>query len=451
VASSPTPARRELLTRAFEAAVAAADPVRVLDGTWPEPPAGRLIVLGLGKAAAAMAAAAEARYRPLGVRPRGAVVVPYGHGVDLRDIEVLEAGHPVPDAAGAEAARALLRWARAAGEDDLVLVLVSGGGSALTTLPDGIDADEAAELNRALLASGADIHEINRVRRRLDRVKGGRLAAAAHPARVVARVVSDVVGDDPLDVASGPTVGDPGDAAAALAVLDRYGVDAPAARRVLEAQRDGRRDGPPRPDDPRLAGCETRVVASAGASLAAAARVFEEAGVPARLLDDAVTGDARRAAREQAEQVRSILDRGQLRDGGRCRPPVVLLSGGETTVRVRGSGRGGRNSTFALALALALPDGAPVHALVADSDGVDGVGGHAGAFLDPDLFARLPRAEAEALDADDDSYRAFERAGALFRTGPTRTNVNDLRFVWIDPAPGDASGAAAGVAVDGGA
>lgn len=451
MASTPTDARRELLTRAFEAAVAAADPVRVLDGSWPEPPAGRLIVLGLGKAAAAMAAAAEARYRPLGVRPCGAVVVPYGHGVALEGVAVLEAGHPVPDAAGADAARELLRWARDAGEDDLVLVLVSGGGSALTTLPDGIDADEAADLNRSLLASGADIHEINRVRRRLDRVKGGRLAAAAHPARVVARVVSDVVGDDPLDVASGPTVGDPGDAASALAVLDRYGVAAPGARRVLQAQRDGTRDGPPRPDDPRLAGSETRIVASAASSLAAAARVFEDAGLPTRLLDDAVTGDARRAAREQAREVRSVLERGRLRDGERCRPPVVLLSGGETTVRVRGSGRGGRNSTFALALALALPDGAPVHALVADSDGIDGVGGHAGAFLDPQLFERLPRAAAEALDADDDSFGAFERAGALFRPGPTRTNVNDLRFVWIDPAADGATDAGADVAVGGGA
>ncbi|MDZ7800405.1 MAG: DUF4147 domain-containing protein [Trueperaceae bacterium] len=423
-------ARRALLTRAFEAAVAASDPVTVLQDAWPPPPAGTVRVLALGKAAATMAAAAEAHYGARGVRVDGLAVVPYGHGAPTRWVEVREAGHPEPDAAGEAAGRALLRRAEGAGARDLVLVLVSGGGSALTTVPDGVDAQEWAEAHRALLASGADVREINAVRRRLDGVKGGRLAVAAHPAEVVALVVSDVVGDDPRHVASGPTVADEAGPEAALAVLDRYRIDAPGARQALQAERAGRRPGPPRPGDPRLARCRTRVVASAAGALTAAAATFTDAGLAARVVTAEVTGDARRAGRVHARLARRTSRRLRGAEQG-----CVLLSGGETTVRVRGAGRGGRNSTFALALALALRDDLPVWALAADSDGVDGVGGHAGAFVRPGMFAGTARARAEAADARDDSYVAFEQVGALFRTGPTRTNVNDLRFVWVDPPP----------------
>ncbi len=432
--TSSTDSARRLLRAAFDAAVEAADPVRVLADAWPSPAGGEVLVLGMGKAAVTMAAAAEAHYRPLGVEPRGAVAAPHGaerRGAAPATIEVHGGGHPVPDAGSEAAGRRLLELASHAGADDLVVVLVSGGGSALATVPDGVTREQLAELNRELLASGADIREMNAVRRRLDAIKGGRLAAAAHPARVEALIVSDVVGDDPVDIASGPTVADPGDARAALAVLDRYAVAAPAAREALRAEVEGLRDGPPRPDDPRLARCRTTIVASGSTGLAAARQVFEKAGVRICLLSAEVTGDAREAGRAHARQAASVLEDGRLLDGTACAPPVVLLSGGETTVHVRGDGRGGRNSTFALALALALPDGAPVHALVADSDGIDGAGGHAGAFVDPGLFQRIRRAEARALDANDDSYAVFDRAGALLRTGPTGTNVNDLRFVWV--------------------
>lgn len=443
MSSLPTPARQALLRRAFDAAVQAADPVHVLSDAWPEPPEGRLIVLALGKAAAAMAAAAETHYAPYGARVDGVAVVPYGHAADTRQVRVMEAGHPRPDAASEAAARALLKLAGAATERDLVLVLVSGGGSALAVAPDGVDLDGLGTLVEALLASGAPIEQINAVRRRLDRIKGGGLAVAAHPAPTVALVVSDVVGDDPLAVASGPTVGDPGTAEEALRILQRYDIEAPAARGALQDEAAGRREGPPAPDDPRLALARTRVVAGGARSLEAAASVFEDAGVPARIVSDAITGDAREAARRHAAWVRGILDHGEIEPGDPCPPPVVLLSGGETTVAVRGDGQGGRNSAFALALALALPDTVPLWALCADSDGIDGVGGHAGAFVDPGLFVRLSREEARRFDEADDSRAAFARADALFETGPTRTNVNDLRFLWIDPAT-TSSGSAKG-------
>lgn len=422
---------RGLLTEAYAAAVAAADPVRVLAEWWPAAPSGAVVVLALGKASVPMAQTAWDHYRSCGVPVRGAVVAPHDVTRAVGDLEVVGAGHPLPDAGSLAGGARLLDAASGATGDDLALLLISGGGSALASRPDGVDLETLARLNRALLASGADIREINLVRRRLDRVKAGGLAAAACPARVVALVVSDVVGDPPLDIASGPASGDPSGPDEALAVLDRYGIDAPAVRAVLEAERDGRRPGPPRPDDPRLAAAEVRIVASAARSLEAARRRFARAGYDARVTSDAVAGDAREAARAQAREVVSVVERGRMADGRPIERPAALLSGGETTVAVRGGGQGGRNSTYALALALALPEGAPVRALIADSDGVDGVGGHAGAFVEPELFARLTRARARAYDRDDDSRAAFDAAGALFEPGPTGTNVNDLRFVLI--------------------
>ena len=425
-------ATRALLIRAFDAAVAAADPPRVLTDHWPAPPQGRVVLLALGKAAVGMARAAAEHYRSLGSEVGGVVVAPHDVATPVEGLDVVGAGHPVPDAGSLRGGERLLGAAAAATSDDLVVLLISGGGSALASRPDGVDLDQLARLNRALLASGAGVREINQVRRRLDRVKAGGLAIAAFPARRVALIVSDVVGDPPLDIASGPASGDPAGPEGALAILDRYGVEAPEVRARLAAERDGRRPGPPRPDDPRLVGCEVRIVASAGRSLEAARRLFGQAGFHARVTSDAVEGDARDAARAQANEVRRLLREGRLADGRPLERPAALLSGGETTVTVRGDGQGGRNSTYALALALALPDGAPVRALIADSDGVDGVGGHAGAFVEPELFERLPRARAEACDRDDDSRAAFARADALFEPGPTGTNVNDLRFVLVD-------------------
>lgn len=439
--SSPD-STRHLLVRAFEAAIAAVDPVRVLEDRWPEPRSGRVVVLALGKAATEMAAAARAHYLSLGPEVAGVVVAPHALVRDIPGLEVVGAGHPVPDEGSRRGAERLLAAANAATHDDLVLILVSGGGSALASAPDGIDPVDLADVTRALLASGAAIGEINRVRRRLDRVKGGRLAAAAHPAKVAALLVSDVVGDDPLDVASGPAHGDPGGPEEALAVLDRYGIAAPAPRARLEAERSGEAAGPPRPSDPRLAGVEAAIVARAADALDAARAVLDGAGYAVSIVSDAVEGDARDVGRAHAEIALDVA-----RDGGRpggtpASLPVALLSGGETTVAVRGPGRGGRNSTFALAFALGLwdvPERDRIHALVADSDGVDGVGGHAGAFVGPELYRRLTRAEAEAFDRDDDSHGAFRAAGALFVPGPTGTNVNDLRFVLVGGPRSDAS------------
>jgi hydroxypyruvate reductase len=424
---------RRLLIRAFDAAVAAADPVRVLADHWPVAPAGRVVLLALGKAAVPMARAARDHYRALGTEVGGVVVAPRAGAAPIDGLEVIGAGHPLPDAGSLRGGERLRAVADAAGADDLALLLISGGGSALATCPDGVELERLASLNRALLASGAGVREINQVRRRLDRVKAGGLAVAAFPARRVALVVSDVVGDRPLDIASGPASGDPAGPEGALAILDRYAVAAPEVRALLEAERHGRRAGPPRPGDRRLAGTEVRIVASAARSLEAAREVFRRAGYHARVTSDAVEGDARTAARAQAREVERLLAEGRTREGGPPARPAALLSGGETTVAVRGAGQGGRNSTYALALALALPPGAPVRALIADSDGIDGVGGHAGAFVEPELFERLTRADAEAYDRDDDSRAAFAAAAALFEPGPTGTNVNDLRFVLVGP------------------
>lgn len=426
-----------LLEGGFRAAVAAADPAATLAPHWPSPPRGRLIVLALGKAAGAMAGAAVERYASSGTSLEGLVVAPHGGVTEVPGLTCLEAGHPVPDAASERAGRALLARAEAADEDDLVLLLISGGGSALAVVPDGPSLAQLAGAHAALVRAGVPIEDVNRVRRRVDRLKGGGLAAAAFPARTLALAVSDVVGDDPLAIASGPASGDPHGPEDALAVLDRHALALPPIRARLDAERDGARAGPPTPDDPRLARTEVRIVASAADALAAARAHFERAGYHARVTSDAVSGDAREAARRQADEVAGLLREGRLADGSRAALPAALLSGGETTVAVRGSGSGGRNSTFALAFALALPEGAPLHALIADSDGIDGVGGHAGAFVRPSFFARVSRRRAEQLDRNDDSRRAFAEADALFEPGPTGTNVNDLRFVLVGEPPAD--------------
>jgi hydroxypyruvate reductase len=418
-----------LLRAAFAAAVAAADPAAAVRPHLPEPPAGRLIVVGAGKAAATMARAAEEAYAARGVAVEGVVVVrrsgeDAAPGADTgRAIAVVEAAHPVPDAAGAEATERLLALVDGAGADDHVLVLVSGGGSALLGAPAGLALADLQEVVAELLRSGADVAAMNVVRRRLGAAAGGRLAARAAPAVVTALVISDVVGDDPADVASGPTVPDPTTDADALAVLDRHGVAAPGARARLQA---GALDPAPDARDPAWTRVRTVVVASARRSLDAAAHRLRRAGLPTALLAPDLTGEARDAGGFLAAVALGCLD-----GGGPLQPPCAFVSGGETTVTVRGDGRGGRNSEAALGLALALPEGAPVWALCADSDGIDGTGPHAGALVGPDLWRRVDRAWARAALDRNDSASVFERAGTLFVPGPTGTNVNDVRLLLV--------------------
>ena len=414
-----------LLREMFAAAVAAASPAVVLPPRLPEPPPGRVLVLGAGKAAAAMAAAVEQAWPQ--VELGGLVVTRYGHAVACRRIEVVESAHPVPDAAGEHAARRVLELAQAAGEGELVLALVSGGASALLTLPvAGVSLADKQAVNRALLRSGAAIGEINCVRKHLSAVKGGRLASAAAPARVLTLAISDVVGDDLAVIGSGPTVADPTNLAEARAVFERYGLTPPDAVRAALADP---RNETVKPGDPRLALSEAVLIATPMQSLRAAADVAARAGVRPVLLGDAVEGEAREVAQAMAARALRIA-RGE---DAQVRGPCVLVSGGETTVTVRGAGRGGRNTEFLLALALAL-EGAPgVHALAADTDGIDGAADNAGAVLGPDTLARTRACglDPAARLADNDGYTVFEAVGGLVVTGATRTNVNDFRAVLI--------------------
>jgi len=415
---------RALLRRMFDAAIAAAQPAHNVPPHLPPAPKGRLIVIGAGKASAAMARAVEDHW-PGDLS--GLVVTRYGYAVPCRRIEIVEAAHPVPDAAGLAAARRLLEVVRGLTADDLVLCLISGGGSALLPLPfDGLTLEHKQRLNRALLNSGASINEMNCVRRHLSAIKGGRLAAACSPARVLTLAISDVPGDDPINIASGPTVPDPTTCADALAIVRRYGIDLPPpVRDVLES---GRGESI-KPGDPRLARAEIRLVATPQMALEAAATVAREAGVTPLLLGDAIEGEAREVGKVMAGIARSAAQRGHP-----VAAPCVLLSGGETTVTIRGKGRGGRNVEFLLALAVAL-DGAPrVHAMAGDTDGIDGAEETAGALLDPTTIARAAAngVHAKACLANNDGHGFFEAAGDTVVTGPTLTTVNDFRAILIE-------------------
>lgn len=413
---------RELLLEAFWAGIEAADPLVVVPPHLPPPPPGRLVVVGAGKAAAAMAQAVERHYREVPLE--GLVVTRYGHGAATERIRVVEAAHPVPDEAGLQATEAILGLAEGLSEDDLLLCLISGGGSALLVAPHGVTLADKVALTRALLRSGADIREMNTVRKHLSRIKGGRLAAAAAPARVRTLIISDVAGDDLSSIASGPTVPDPTTFGDALAVLDRYGLDFPAVRAHLEAGVRGERPETPKPGDPRLARVENSIVANAQAMLEAAARYLAARGFTPLILSDSLTGEAREAAKFHAALVRQVLRYGQP-----VARPCALISGGETTVTVRGQGRGGRNGEFLLALALELDSLPGVFALACDSDGIDGSEDNAGAIIGPDSLAALGKAEARRRLDQNDSYGFFADIGGLVVTGPTRTNVNDLRIV----------------------
>ena len=417
------PAAPELLRRLFAAAVAAADPARAVAAALPAAPAGRTLVIGVGKAAAAMAAAVEAQWpQPL----EGLVITRYGHAVPTSRIAVIEAGHPIPDAVGLEGAHRMAALSANLSADDLVLCLVSGGGSALLPLPPaGLTLADLQSVSRALLASGANIREMNCVRKHLSQLQGGRLAARCAPARVVTLLISDVPGDDPADIASGPTVADPSSCGDALRVLDHYDIRAPQrVRAFLESGR----DETIKPGDPRLARATHRVIAAPNLALAAAARLARDHGVEPLILGDAIEGEAREVGRDHARLACQVAARGEP-----LPRPCVLLSGGETTVTVRHPGRGGRNGEYLLGAMLELGGVAGVYALAADTDGIDGTGDNAGARLAPDSVARAaalgldPRACLEA----NDSYTLFAALGDLVVTGPTRTNVNDFRALLI--------------------
>ncbi|MBK9081321.1 MAG: glycerate kinase [Rhizobiales bacterium] len=414
---------RAFLRALFETAVSAAQPERALAAHMPVPPKGRLIVVGAGKASAEMARAFEQAYAgPL----EGLVVTRYGYAAPCARIEIVEAAHPVPDAAGEAATRRLVALVSGLTPDDLVVALMSGGGSSLLAAPLGdMTLDDEQALNRALLACGASISEMNCLRRHLSAVKGGRLAAACWPARVLTLAISDVPGDDPGDIASGPTVADPTTCADALDIARRYAVDLPPTCRALLESGAGESL---KPGDPMLARAETRLVVTPQMALEAAAALARAQGVATHILGDAIEGEARDVAKAMAGIVRQIARRDQP-----FARPCLLLSGGETTVTLRGKGRGGRNVEFLLALAVALEGEAGVYALAGDTDGVDGIEEIAGAVATPTTLARAAAAgvSAKAALADNDGHGFFSALGDSLVTGPTRTNVNDFRAILI--------------------
>ena len=418
------PAPRTFLLDLFAAAVGAVSAEKCLPPFLPAPPInGRTLVIGAGKAAAAMAQTVEQHWPG---ELSGMVVTRYGHGANCSRIEVIEAAHPVPDEAGRQAAARMLKMVQGLTQDDLVLCLISGGGSALLALPaDGITLEQKQAINKALLKSGATISEMNCVRKHLSAIKGGRLALACAPARVVTLLISDVPGDDPDIIASGPTLVDPTTCAEALAVLDKYGIAIDdAVRRYLQSGA----GETPKPGDPRFAANDHHVIATAQHALEAAASLARSRGIAAHILSDGIEGEARDIGLMHAALACQIRKRAQP-----FQAPCVLISGGETTVTVRGSGRGGRNAEFLLSLAVAL-DGTPgIHAIACDTDGIDGSEDNAGALLDPTSLLRAADLglRAKTLLDNNDGYGFFDALGDLVVSGPTRTNVNDFRAILL--------------------
>ncbi|SLN46469.1 Putative hydroxypyruvate reductase [Roseovarius litorisediminis] len=407
------------LRRLFDRAVEVADPMQSLHHALPPRPGGRLVVVGAGKASARMAEAVEAQYGPC----QGLVITRYGYARPCKGIEIVEAAHPVPDESGLRATRRMLDLVSGLGKDDMVLALISGGASALLVQPAGdISLEEKQAVNQALLASGAAIGQMNTLRKHLSRVKGGQLAAAAYPARMLALMISDVPGDDPAMIGSGPTVGDTSTPADARAILEQHGIAMPASvQAVLEGPRQVIDPG-----DERLTRVENVIYAAPSQSLAAAAALARAEGVDVQMLGDALEGEARDVARGQAEMAWKIQEGLDPSDA-----PVLLLSGGELTVTRRGDGVGGPNAEFALALALALNGTNDIYAIACDTDGVDGAAEVAGAVITPDTLSRGTDA-AEAL-ARNDAHGYFGRIGDQVVTGPTLTNVNDFRAILVSP------------------
>lgn len=414
---------RLLLLDLFQAAVNAAAPALCLPAHLPPQPKGRTIVVGAGKAAASMAAAVEAHWNgPL----EGLVVTRYSHCIPCKFIEVVEASHPVPDEAGSKAARRIIEMVSGLTADDLVLVLISGGGSALLALPvDDITLADKQAINRALLKCGAHIAEINTVRKHLSAIKGGHLAVAAQPARVVALAISDVPGDDLSIIASGLTVPDLSTRTDALGVLTKYGIEIPA---TIAVHLNDEVSETPKPGDPRFANVTNSLVATPQRSLEAAARVARDAGLPCVILGNAIEGEAREVGIVHAGIARQCGDWGQPLE-----IPCVLISGGETTVAVRGNGRGGRNTEFLLSLGIATDGRNGIWALAADTDGIDGSEDNAGAILTPDMLqrARFADIDVKMRLADNDAYSVFAALNDLVMTGPTLTNVNDFRAILV--------------------
>ena len=408
----------------FDAAVAAAQPALCLPPHLPPPPKGRTIVIGAGKASAAMARALEDHWAgPL----EGLVVTRYGYEVPCERIEIVQAAHPVPDAAGIEAAERIRQLVTGLTADDLVIALISGGGSSLLVAPgEGLTLADKQAVNTALLHSGASISEMNCVRRHLSSLKGGRLAAVCHPAQVLTLLISDVPGDDPIDIASGPTVGDPTTCADALAIVERYRISVPPAVRSLLESGAGETI---KPGDPRLQGIQTRMITAPQIALEAAAQVARDAGITPYILGDSLEGEARDLGKAMAGITRQVALHGQP-----FQTPCVLLSGGEATVTLRGTGRGGRNVEFLLSLGVALNGLPGVYALAGDTDGVDGAEEIAGALLTPDTLARawaLGTNPRSSLD-NNDGHGFFQALGDAVVTGPTLTNVNDFRAILIE-------------------
>ncbi len=436
--TAPNPATdpRGFLEHLYQVAVRRAMPLHSMGAFLPKPPKGRTIVLGAGKAGGSMAHALEALW-PADAPLEGLVVTRYHHvpprpeGLRQR-IELVEAAHPVPDAAGLAAAQRILQLAQGLTADDLVLCLISGGGSALLTLPaEGLALEEKQRINRDLLNSGANIGEMNCVRKHLSRIKGGRLAAACAPARVVTLAISDVPGDDPSVIASGPTVPDPTTCADALAILRRYGIAAPDP--IMRRLEQGALETP-KPGDAVFGGHEVHLIATPQQSLEAAAQAACEAGIAAHILSDEMEGESREVGKVQAALARAVARRGEP-----FARPCVILSGGETTVTVKPRpadgprGRGGRAGEFCLGLAQALQGQPGVFALAADTDGIDGMEDNAGAFVAPDTLER-GRGQGMKIDAfleRNDAYGFFQALGGLVVTGPTHTNVNDFRALLV--------------------
>lgn len=418
-----TPDDKTFLTRLFDAAVAAADPAKALRGHLPDRPKGRTIVIGAGKGAAQLAQAFEAAWDgPV----EGIVVTRYGYAAPCKHLKVLEAAHPVPDAAGEAATKEVLSLLEGLSEDDLVVALITGGGSALLAAPpEGLTLEDERALNKALLASGAPIGVMNAIRKQVSRVKGGRLAAMAAPARVVSLIVSDVPGDDPAEVASGPTVPGPATRATALAAIRAWNITLPD--RIMAFLETAPEDAPA-PDDACFAGNKVQVIASAARSLEAAAALSADMGIPAHILSDAMEGEARDIGRAHAAITREIAGKGRP-----FQTPCLLLSGGETTVTLRHEGKGGRNTEFLLAFALSVEGLDGVSAMAADTDGIDGSEDNAGAFADGSTCADMRTAGQDPADAmsRNDAWTAFDACGRIFAPGPTGTNVNDFRAILI--------------------
>lgn len=419
---------KTFLRSLFDVAVARADPARTIANFLPDPPKGRTVVVGAGKASAAMAQAVEKAWKQ---DLSGIVVTRYGHALPCERIEVIEAGHPEPDEAGRDASRRILELVDGLSEQDLVLCLISGGGSALLVDPaDGLTLDDKLAVTRGLLKSGATIHEMNAVRKHLSGIKGGRLAARAAPARIVTLAISDVPGDDPSVIASGPTVPDASTRDDALDVLKRYRIDVPDS---VSKWLDSPDSETPKHDASELSRAEFRMVATAQDALEAAAEAARKAGVVPVILSDRIEGEAREAGKVHAAIARQVARYGQPAPA-----PCVLLSGGETTVTVEGEGRGGRNAEFQLGLAIALAGTPGIHALACDTDGIDGTEDNAGALVAPDT---LERARAAGMDPSamlqaNDAYGFFRKIGDLVVTGPTRTNVNDFRAILVTAGAG---------------